>query len=59
MMEGEYFMPRVLKVLMSPFPAPLWTVLYFTDGLHVELLAVATSKDIVEVGLVTGHTSLY
>lgn len=52
-------MLRVLKVLVSPFPAPPWTVTDFTDGLHAELLDVGTSKDTVEAGLGTGHTSLY
>ena len=57
MEERECFMLRVLKVFVSSFPAPLWTVIYFPDGLHLELLDVAISKDTVEAGLGTGHTS--
>ena len=53
------FYVKGTRGVVLPFPAPPWTVIHFTDGLHIELLDATTSKDTMEVGLEPGHTSLY
>ena len=34
MIEGEYFILRILTVLVMPFPSLLWAIMNITDGLQ-------------------------